>query len=247
MKNRERFASTMLSMSLVLKMFGKEFDNAFQEVYWNALAPLTDVDFQRAAEILMRRETEFPPPALFFEVLRTEDAGAQAHRALMAAWNHGKQTIPGEGCWWSGALILEHVGPAAHEAFHACGGSTAFRDMDSEYHGPRIRREFVESYRASVAIDPARALPAGPQAPLLTTGQLLLEAEALQVSPETLDQVRADFLAQQSDDRRDLALPFTRYAPAPCTPEEQAQLDALGEKIAAKRRELAAQPPGGTA
>lgn len=242
MKNPARFAKGMLALSLSLKMYGRELSDPMQEVYWRALSDLSDDEFEQAATVLLRRETEFPPPAMFLEVVRVNDSNADAHRALMLAWNAGKQVIPGEGCWWSGALIREKVGPAAYEAFHACGGSSAFRDLDNEYHGPRIRREFMECYRTAVATDSTRALPEA-STPLLTTGQILLEAEAVKVG--TLDAVRAQFLAQQGAERAQLLETFTKPAPGPMTEEDRAALDRLGEKIAAKRRQLAT-PTGDT-
>lgn len=172
MKNKKRFASTMLSLAAVLKMYGKELTEPIQAVYWKALADLTDDEFEQAAAVLIRRETEFPPPALFLDVARPKaDPAGEAHRVMLQAWNAGKQTIPGEGCWWSADAIRAEVGEAAYEAFHACGGSSAFRDIDNEFHGPRIRREFMECYERVVLTDPAKALPSGPERPALTTGE----------------------------------------------------------------------------
>lgn len=243
MKDRQRFSSTMLSLAAALKMYGKELTTATQEVYWTALGDLTDEEFQRAAALLIRRETEFPPPVMFLDVIRPSNPTADASRALARAWELGKQVIPGQGCWWSGDAIREKVGPAAYEAFHACGGSSAFQNLDSEYHGPRIRRDFIEAYQSQVAAGPQRALPA-PTAPLLTTGQILLEAEAVKVG--TLDAVRAEFLAQAAAERAAIIASLTKPEPLPVpTAEEQEALDRLGEKIAAKKRELAAQTSTG--
>jgi hypothetical protein len=159
MKDEARFASVMASMALVLPMYGRELTADLQEIYWHALAGLSDQEFETAAHALMRTETQFPPPARFLDVVRPTNPTADATRALARAWEFGKQVIPGQGCWWSGDAIREKVGPAAYEAFHACGGSSAFQNLDSEYHGPGIRKAFVEAYEQATRNDPRTALP----------------------------------------------------------------------------------------
>lgn len=248
MKDEARFASIMASMALVLPMFGRELTADLQEIYWRALATLTDEEFETAAHALMRTETQFPPPARFLDVIRPTNLTAEANRALARAWDLGKQVMPGHGCWWSGDAIREKVGPAAYEAFHACGGSSAFQQLDSEYHGAGIRKLFVEAYRSQVAAAPERALPApSPETQLLTAGQVLALA-AGRVKPETLDAVRAEVLSQPAAERAAIIATLTKPEPLPPrSAEEQAALDALGEKIAAKRRELAASQSTGDA
>lgn len=233
----------MLSLAVSLKMYGRELTDPMRDVYWRALATLTDDDFERAAEIILRSDTDFPPPARFLDVLRP-DAEAEAGRALARAWMLGKEVLPGEGCWWSAEKIRAEVGPAAAEAFHACGGSSAFKDVDSEYHGAGIRKAFIAAYRREVQLDVARALPAGPNTPALTTGQLLALASGM-VKPETLDAVRAEVTAQPAAARAAVIATLTKPEPTPTNDEEQAALDRLGEKIEAKRRELAALTPTG--
>lgn len=160
MKDEARFASVMASMALVLKMFGRELTADFQEVYWVALADLSDEEFQRAAAILIRRETEFPPPAMFLEVGRPqEDVKAVALRVMQQAWWRCKTYDPESGTGWKVAMIQESFGVAARQGFEACGGDFGFRMMDDEYHGPGIRRAFVEAYEQATRNDPRTALP----------------------------------------------------------------------------------------
>lgn len=239
MKDEARFASVMASMALVLPMFGRELTPDLQEIYWQALAALSDDEFETAAHALMRTETQFPPPARFLDVIRPTNLTADATRALGRAWDLGKQVLPGQGCWWSGDAIREKVGQAAYEAFHACGGSSAFRDLDSEYHGPGIRKAFVEAYRNQVAADPDRALPLPkPELPQLSTGQVLLAGDQ---APAAQRSLLDEFRAVESEHRAAVIATLTKPEPLPVpTPEEKETLDRLGEKIAAKRRQLAA-------
>ena len=216
----------MLALAAGLKMYGRELDEVTTETYWRALADLTDDEFEAAAQAILRRETEFPPPAVILAVARPRtDPAAEAHRMLARAWSVGREVIPGNGCWWSGEKIRTELGRAAYEAFHACGGSAAFRDLDDPFHGPRIRREFAEAWQRVVAQEPAAALPAPGAAP-----QLPPPAEPL-------------VLRVAAPEPQKALPPLTRPEPLPCSPEEQAKLDALAAKIREKR-EAMASPAG---
>ena len=246
MNDRARFASTMASLALSLPMYGRTLTRELQEVYWAALRGLSDAEFQRAAEVLLTTEKEFPPPARFFAVLLEGDPQADAQRALNAAWRAGRQLTPGQGSWWSGPAILAQVGRAAYEAFHACGGSAAFALVDSEFHGPGIRKAWAEAYRNQVEADPMRALPA-PRVEALPPGpdQLALEGE-VGAAAEPFDW-RA-MLREGERRLRDAEIAALRKPkPGPVeSAAEQEQLDALGEKLAAKRRQMAPTTDGGT-
>lgn len=231
---RARFAELMLAMSLSLKLYGRELSKEMQDAYWAALRDMSDAEFERAAMVLLRRETEFPPPSLFLEVARPVDS-ADAHRAMIRAWNAGRQIIPGEGSWWSGEAIRAAEGEAAYQAFHACGGSAAFRDMDDPFHGPRIRREWAECWQQQVRDEPAKALPAPRPVALPAAPE-----ERVTIPPGTDpcgDALRTALRA----DRASRILEFKRPEPAPCPPETATAFARLGEKIAAKRAQLAAQ------
>lgn len=239
MKDRKRFTSTMLALSAALKMYGKECTTEMQGVYWSALKDLTDDEFERAAQVLIRRETEFPPPAMFLEVARPQEDGASAaHQAMLAAWNAGRQVIPGQGSWFSGDLIRSQVGVAAYEAFHACGGSSAFALMDDEFHGPRIRREFAECYQRAVAGDPGKTLPTEPTRPALTTGAILQAAAEIEAGDSDW---RTHMLAAEQAHRAERIKQLRKPEPLPATPEEQAVLDQIGAKLAAKRAALSSE------
>lgn len=159
MNDRAAFASTLLAMSLAMKMYGRELTGELQKVYWKALEPLSDAEFQRAAEILLRRETEFPPPALFLEAARPSgDPAALAGAALRAVIIcQGKHPRSRE--WYAGAHVQRDLGEAAYQAFHAAGGYQAIEEASDEYHGPGIRRRFMECYERIIKVDPAAATP----------------------------------------------------------------------------------------
>lgn len=214
MTDRERFASVMLSLSLALQMYGRELTKAMQDVYWKALAGVSDDELEAAAQIVIRSDKEFPSPARLLELARPPvESAAQAHRVMALAWEAGRQVIPGQGTWWSGVVIREKIGEAAYEAFHACGGSAAFRDMDDPYHGSRIRREFVECWRRVVMREPATALRSLEYRPALPAPAQ--PALAFKPPKQFLPLIRPDRL--------------------PCTAEEQAALDRIGEKLEHKR------------
>ena len=166
MKDRKRFGSVMLSLSVSLKMYGRELTDAMRDVYWTALADLSDDEFERAAAVLIRRETEFPPPALFLEVARPQrDLAAEAFQVLNRCLLLTTYDPEG-GTSWSGRQIQAEVSQAAYEAFHACGGAPSFRLYDDPIHGPRVRREFVECYQRMVRSDTQLALPGGSDRPV---------------------------------------------------------------------------------
>jgi hypothetical protein len=175
----------MLSLASVLKMYGKELTAAMQEVYWTALRDLSDEEFQRAAAVLIRRETEFPPPAMFLEVAHPEmNNKAMAFRAMMQAWWAGRVYDPESGGSWSGEQIRAACGEASYQGYLACGGSSGFQQMDDEYHGPGIRKAFMECYTQQVRANPATSLPQPTdQLPALTTGQILARAQELEQRP----------------------------------------------------------------
>ena len=60
----------MLSLSLSLKMYGRELTDPMRDVYWTALADLSDDEFERAAAVLIRREPK--PPVRFSETEHPE-------------------------------------------------------------------------------------------------------------------------------------------------------------------------------
>jgi hypothetical protein len=160
MTDKKRFASVMLSMSLALKMYGRELSTELQQVYWNALQDLTDDQFEFAAAVVMRRDTEFPTPSQLLEIARppAEDPQATAARMLDKALMLSEH-CPHSGTWWSGERIRHTLGEAAYQAFHACGGSPAFRQVEDPYHGARVRRDFVECYMRVMRADPLTCLP----------------------------------------------------------------------------------------
>lgn len=173
MKDRERFAKLMLALSLSLKMYGRELTGPMQEAYWVALSDLSDAEFEQAATVLLRRETEFPPPALFREIAKPKpDIAAEAFRVMEQAMDL-TDYHPERGTYWRGQRIREELSEAAYQAFHACGGSNGFRDAESPYHGPRIRREFCEAYQRVTEADPTTLLPA-PKAKALPARMLEL-------------------------------------------------------------------------
>jgi len=150
----------MLALASALKMYGRELDKPMQDVYWHTLQDLTDEEFERAAQVLIRRETDFPPPAMFLQLARPPvDLKAEAHRVMCRAWFAGKTYDPEGGTGWSAEQIRAVLGVGAYEAFHACGGAKAFQQMDDEFHGPGIRRAFMECYVSTVSNDPKKALP----------------------------------------------------------------------------------------
>lgn len=244
MKDKKRFASTMLSLSLALKMFGRDLDEELQLVYWRALEDLSDDEFERAAAILILRETEFPQPALFLEVARPKaDGAAEAFRLMCKAWFAGKEYDPESGSSWSAIKIRAALGEGAYEAFHACGGSEGFRLMDDDYHGPGIRRAFADSYQRVTRADPRKALPQpGDQLPALTSGEIIATAEA----PGDADWRSQLWQIQKAQSAGAQTL-LMRPQPLPCSAEEQAVLDRIGEKLAAKRAALVASESGAEA
>lgn len=160
MRDRVRFAKLMLALSLGLKMYGRDFSTEFQEVYWTALGDLSDDEFERAATVLLRREVDFPAPALFLEIARPRlNANADAHRVMCQALLLSDYDPEG-GTTWRASRIKEEISVAAYEAFLACGGAPGFRDYDSPFHGARIRREFCEAYTEALEADPSKMLPA---------------------------------------------------------------------------------------
>lgn len=179
MNDRSRFGKLMLAMSLALKMYGRELNELMTEVYWKALSDLTDAEFESAATILLRQETDFPPPALFLALARPRaDLNAEAHRVMCQAMLLTEYN-PEDGETWRASHIREQIGEAAYTAFLACGGAAGFRDADSPYHGARIRREFRDAYQQSVQADPSNALPSPVKSlPLPEPFQALIDAIA---------------------------------------------------------------------
>lgn len=161
MIDKKRFSSVMLSLSLALKMYGRELSAELQQVYWNALQDLTDDEFEFAAAVVMRRDTEFPTPSQLLEIAHppAEDPVTAAARTMDKALSL-TEYCPRTGTWWSGERIRHALGEAAYQAFHACGGSAAFRQVDDPYHGARVRRDFVECYQRVLRADPLTSLPA---------------------------------------------------------------------------------------
>lgn len=164
--DRAAFGSTLLGLSLALKMYGRELTPEMQRVYWLALQDLTDAEFQAAAMHLAKTCTDFPTPSQFLDVIHPAVAKDAAAYAVMCAALLCTDYNPEDGSTWRRATIRAKISPAAEEAFIACGGAASFRLVDSEFHGPKIRAAFCDTYTALVTRDPKSALPE-PQLPLL--------------------------------------------------------------------------------
>lgn len=158
MRDHAAFASSMTALALALP--GREITEPMLEVYWRALTSLTDAEFQRAAGEALRRSKFFPVPAELLEWGRPHavDPVATAARTLARA-ELLTEYCPNSGTWWSGERIRKEIGEAAYQAFHACGGSPGFRQIDDPYHGPGVRKAFVECYLRVVRLEPRFALP----------------------------------------------------------------------------------------
>lgn len=159
MTDRPAFAAAMAGLALALP--GRELSDALLELYWRALADLDDHEFARAAETAIRRCRFFPTPAELLGFARPPrvDSHAAAGRVYLQAQGL-TEYCPNTGTWWSAERIRATLGEAAYQAFHACGGSAGFRLAEDPYHGPRVRREFVECFQRVVAAEPQAALPA---------------------------------------------------------------------------------------
>lgn len=160
MKDRERFGSLMLSLSIGLKMYGRELDKPMQAVYWKALADLDDASFERACTTILRTDSDFPPVSRILAVARPSIPDAAILRVMNGAWLEAKE-LASDGIWWRESTVRERFGLAAARAFRACGGSAGFRAMDDERRGDRIKAAFIETYRREVELDPVSALPEG--------------------------------------------------------------------------------------
>lgn len=130
------------------------------EVYAAALADLTDDELAVAAAQVVRRERFFPVPAVLRDYARPADPAA-AGRAL-ARIRDCVEYSPELGDIWRLSAIREQVGEAAAHAIQAAGGTAMIPLMADPFHGPGLLKVFRAAYDATVAREPALALPAGP-------------------------------------------------------------------------------------
>jgi hypothetical protein len=166
MIDRAAFTSAMAALATALPA-SRPITEATYEVYWRACGELSDAEFQRGAEACLRRCRFFPVPAELLEAGRPAvDPAAEAGRALQRAVRLSEYS-PVIGTWYSAERIRHELGEAAYQAFHACGGSSALRQLDDEFHGARVRKDFVECFIRIARRDRRLALPE-PREPDLT-------------------------------------------------------------------------------
>jgi hypothetical protein len=176
--DRAAFTSTMAALSTALPTAGRPITEATFEVYWRALAPLSDAEFQRGAEVCLRRCRFFPVPSELLDAGRpVTDSAADAFRVMNRALLLTDYDPEG-GTTWRIQRLREELGEATAQAFLACGGAPAFRQYDSPFHGAAIRKAFMESYQRSVLLEPQLALPAGPDRTPNRLRELVAETSA---------------------------------------------------------------------
>lgn len=159
MNDRARFASAMASLAAALPLFGREFTTKFQEVYWHALADLSDEDFEAAAMRCLRELKQFPTPSDLLERARPKGDDELAGARLFLSLLRQPRYHPVRGDYWDPDEIERRFGRAARAAFTVAGGTVGFRAACDPEKERFIRRDFVSTFRRVVADDPTAARP----------------------------------------------------------------------------------------
>lgn len=159
MTDLRAFTATLLAMYSAMRTYGRELTAETQRVYQLALTDLSDTEFQAAATLLLRTETDFPTPAQFLAAahpaLTSGLDAAKALNATLACTDYD----PESGTGWSGRRLRAELGEAVYEAYIVVGRDAGMRQMDSPFHGARLRRDFCDAWTAAVTADPLAALP----------------------------------------------------------------------------------------
>ncbi len=136
-------------ISVLESRFGRSLENAVFEGYYQFLnEKLSNDQFSAACRRVFAEEDFFPSPAKFVEKVKanTEDlAVLEWERVCVAAQNQSPLQLS----------------PAGERALKGVGGLSAVGYADIEFGIPRLRKEFLASYKAhsSVAGDFLPALP----------------------------------------------------------------------------------------
>jgi len=185
MIDRARFASSLASLAAVLPMFGRTFTRQLQEIYWHALADLSDEDFEAACTRALRECTQFPSPA---ELLERAPARPKSDLELLAArtfqliLRHPKRNDSGT-LYWREQDLAERYGRAAGEAFVIAGATGGFRAAMDPERERFIRRDFIAAFIRLAKDDPAALEPVEAQPQLPTGVQSILDATRRKLSP----------------------------------------------------------------
>jgi len=166
MIDRIRFANALGGLAATLPLFGREYSRQLQEVYWHALADLSDDDFERACARALRELKQFPTPSDLLERAPSRAHGAlelQAARiflAIVATPRHN----PARGSYWREEDVRRQHGAAAADAFVMAGATAGFRAASDPDRERFIRRDFLAGYVAAATADPSARLPAPAEA-----------------------------------------------------------------------------------
>lgn len=115
------------------------------DVYRLALGDLSDAEFQRGVKTCLTEGRFFPVAAAIREAARpAPDTGsiARLFDAIEGLVHHD----PVSGPWWSLREVVDRFGPAAGEAFSACGGSSAFAALYEANNRGFTLKTFTQAY-----------------------------------------------------------------------------------------------------
>lgn len=137
---RERMAAALATLAVALP--GKEISGPLLEVYWRALADLTDEQLEAAATRALRACRFFPTPSELLELAQPRNLAAEAGRVFERVKGLADYS-PRVGAVWSETKIRLALGDAVADAYQAAGGAAAFATGDEVW----TRKAFVEAYR----------------------------------------------------------------------------------------------------
>ena len=154
---RERMAAALATLAVALP--GKEISGPLLEVYWRALADLTDEQLESAATKALRACKFFPTPAELLELARPRNMVAEAGRVFERVKSLAGYS-PQVGAVWSETKIRLALGDAVADAYQAAGGASALMRGDEVW----TRKAFVDAYLKAPPTDNP-LLRIGPETP----------------------------------------------------------------------------------
>lgn len=159
-------AAFATGMAALAEMFPhRQVTPELLDVYRLALGDLSDAEFQRGVKTCLTEGRFFPVAAVIREAARpAPDAGsiARLFDAIEGLVHHD----PISGPWWSLREVVERFGPAAGEAFSACGGSSGFAALYEGNNRGFTLRKFQEAYLDAHKADVRAELVGPAQEPL---------------------------------------------------------------------------------
>lgn len=143
---RERMAAALATLAVALP--GKDISSPLLEVYWRALADLTDAELEAAATKALRACRFFPTPSELLELAQPRNLAAEAGRVFERVQSLADYS-PRVGSVWSETKIRLALGDEVADAFQAAGGASALMRGDDVW----TRKAFVEAYQAHPPTD----------------------------------------------------------------------------------------------